>query len=87
MKRIIKASSIALALSMCMNAQAADFNFSTKVNSDANTLVVFYSQDGNNSQFKALDKQFDGQLKRVIDIENFTLFTMLWLSRIRRNSK
>ena len=72
MKRIIKASSIALALSMCMHAQAADFNFSSKVNSDANTLVVFYSQDGNNSQFKALDKQFDGQLQRVIDIENFT---------------
>ena len=46
MKRIIKASSIALALGMCINAQAADFNFSTKVDSDANTLVVFYSQDG-----------------------------------------
>jgi leucyl aminopeptidase len=72
MKRIIKASSIALALGMCINAQAADFNFSTKVDNDANTLVVFYSQDGNNSQFKSLDKQFDGQLQRVIDIENFT---------------
>ena len=72
MKRIIKASSIALALGMCINAQAADFNFSTKVDNDANTLVVFYSQDGNNSQFKTLDKQFDGQLQRVIDIENFT---------------
>ncbi|WP_213608153.1 leucyl aminopeptidase family protein [Pseudoalteromonas sp.] len=72
MKRIIKASSIALALSMCMNAQAADFNFSSKVDNNANTLVVFYSQDGKNSQFKSLNKQLDGQLQRVIDIENFT---------------
>jgi len=71
MKHIIKASLLTLALSASLNTQAAQFSFSSKVDSDAHTLIVFYSQDGKNNQFKNLDKQFNGQLQRIIDVENF----------------
>jgi leucyl aminopeptidase len=72
MKNIIKASPLVLALSMAMHSQAAEFTFSSTINKDAETLVVFYSQDGKNSQFNAFNKQFNQQLQRTIEIDNFS---------------
>ena len=71
MTNIIKASSLAIALCAGMSTHAAEFTFSSNINKDAQTLVVFYSQDGKNKQFKALNKEFKQHLQRVIDIENF----------------
>ncbi|WP_404340151.1 leucyl aminopeptidase [Pseudoalteromonas mariniglutinosa] len=71
MKTTIKLSAAALLLSTCISSQAADFVFSSQLNTAAQTLVVFYSQEGKNKQFKALNKQFDGQLQRAVEIENF----------------
>ena len=71
MKHIIKASLLTLAISASLNTHAAQFSFSSKVDNNAHTLIVFYSQDGKNNQFKNLDKQFNGQLQRIIDVENF----------------
>lgn len=71
MKHIIKASAVALALTASVNIHAAEFKFSSQINNDAQTLVIFYSQEGENKQFKTLNKQFNGQLQRTLDIENF----------------
>ena len=71
MTNIIKASSLAIALFAGMSTHAAEFTFSSNINKDAQTLVVFYSQDGKNKQFKALNKEFKQHLQRVINIENF----------------
>jgi len=72
MKNIIKASSLAIALSVAMPSLAAEFSFSSNINKDAETLVLFYSQDGKNKQFSSFNKQFNQQLQRTIDIANFT---------------
>jgi leucyl aminopeptidase len=72
MKKLVKTSSLAIALSFAMQSNAAEFTFSSNINKNAETLIVFYSKDGKNKQFKSLNKQFNEQLQRTIDIENFS---------------
>jgi len=62
MKNVFNASAIAFALAISTQVTAAEINFSTKINNNAQTLVVFYSQDANNSAFNDVDKQFKNQL-------------------------
>lgn len=71
MKNVFNASAIAFALAISTQVTAAEINFSTKINNNAQTLVVFYSQDANNSAFNDVDKQFKNQLSHTIDIKQF----------------
>ncbi|MCQ8876683.1 leucyl aminopeptidase [Pseudoalteromonas shioyasakiensis] len=71
MKNAIKASAMAIALSLSTQVNAAEFNFSTKINNKAHALVVFYSQGTPSEAFTKLDSQYNNQLTHTIDIKRF----------------
>lgn len=71
-KTSLLTTSIALALTVSVNAQAENFTFteSSKVKS-AQTLVVFQSGDKASSDLKRLIKQSDKHISKVLTIEKF----------------
>ncbi|NNG43059.1 leucyl aminopeptidase [Pseudoalteromonas sp. NEC-BIFX-2020_002] len=72
MKKILKASALTIALSLSTQSYAAEFNFSSKIDNTAQTLVLFYSEDGKNTLFNSTNKQLNNQLQRAVESESFT---------------
>lgn len=71
MKNILKTSALTLALAVSTQVSAAKFKFSTEIDSSAQTVVVFFSQDGANAQFKAINEQLNELLAHTVDVKGY----------------
>lgn len=72
MSKLFKASALALTMTLSTQLNAAEFNFSSSINDEAQALVVFYSKNEQQYSLSTQDKQLTEQLKRAVEIENFT---------------
>jgi len=71
MKNIFKASALTLALALSTQVNAAKFKFSTEIDSSAQTIVVFFSKDGENSQYKTVNTQLNEFLAHTVDLKGY----------------
>jgi leucyl aminopeptidase len=72
MKNLIAFSALSIALALSTQSHAAEFNFSSKLDSNAQALVLFYSEDGSNTAFNSINKKFNAQLQHAIENESFS---------------
>ena len=72
MKTFFNLSALALAVTISTNMQAAEFSFTNKIDSNAQTLVLFYAPEGSNKQFKSINKTLNNQLQRALDSKDFS---------------